>query len=198
MWERNIHQLPSVCAWLTRDSSHNLDVCPDRGLNLKPLGVWDHVPVSWATWPGLLGIFLFRTWLDILTSSFLVNATQFYSSQLSENFLKDFIYWFLVRGGGREEERERHINVWLPLAHPLLRTWPATQACALTGNWTSNPLVCRPASNPLSHTRQGCLSIFIGKTQQERIAGSKFKALSQSLRCVVIKIMLRTESDLYF
>ena len=28
---------------------------------------------------------------------------------------------------------ERNINVWLPLAQPLLGTWPATQACALLG-----------------------------------------------------------------
>ena len=39
--------------------------------------------------------------------------------------------------------------------HPLLGTWPTTQACALTGNQTSNPLVHRLALNPLSHTSQG-------------------------------------------
>ena len=50
--------------------------------------------------------------------------------------------------------RERNINVWLPLSCPLLRTWPATQACALTGNWTDNPLVHRPVCSPLSHTSQ--------------------------------------------
>ena len=33
--------------------------------------------------------------------------------------------------------------MWLPLAHPLLGTWPSTQACVLTGNQTSDPLVCR-------------------------------------------------------
>ena len=49
-------------------------------------------------------------------------------------FFKDFIYLFLERGEGREKERERNINVWLPLARPLLGTWPATQECALTGN----------------------------------------------------------------
>ena len=48
--------------------------------------------------------------------------------------LKDFIYLFLERGEGREKERERNINVWLPLACPLLGTWPVTQACALTGS----------------------------------------------------------------
>ena len=48
-------------------------------------------------------------------------------------FLKDFIYLFLDRGEGREKERERNIIV-CSLECPLLGTWPATQACALTGN----------------------------------------------------------------
>ena len=64
-------------------------------------------------------------------------------------------YLFLDRGEGKEIERERNINVWLLLTYPLLATWPTTQACALTGNRTSNTLVCRLALNPLSHTRQG-------------------------------------------
>ena len=70
---------------------------------------------------------------------------------ISFSFLKDFIYLFFRV---RKEEREGNINVWLPLMHPQLWTWPATQACALTGNRTSNPLVCRPALNSLSHTSQ--------------------------------------------
>ena len=48
--------------------------------------------------------------------------------------------------------------MWLPLACPLLRTWPATQACALTGNRTGNPLVHRLTLNPLSQTSQGHLT----------------------------------------
>ena len=67
-------------------------------------------------------------------------------------FLKDFTYLFLERGEGRERERERNINVWLPLTQPLLGTWPATQACALTGNGTCDPSVCSPVLNPLSRT----------------------------------------------
>ena len=51
-------------------------------------------------------------------------------------FKKYFIHLFLERGEGREEERERNIHVWLPLVCSLLGTWPATQACALTGNQT--------------------------------------------------------------
>ena len=57
-----------------------------------------------------------------------------------------------------EEERERNISVWLPLTWPPLGSWPATQACALTGNRTSDLLVHSPAPKPLSHTSQGlCL-----------------------------------------
>ena len=60
-----------------------------------------------------------------------------------------------------EKERERNINVWLPLAHPILRTWPATQARALAGNQTGDALVRRPALNPLSYTSQGCSVLFL-------------------------------------
>ena len=50
--------------------------------------------------------------------------------------------------GGRE--RERHTDVCLP-ACPQPGTWPATQACVLTGN----PSVCRMTPYPLGHTNQG-------------------------------------------
>ena len=46
------------------------------------------------------------------------------------------------------------MNMWLLLMHPLLGTWPTTQSCAQTGNRTGDPLVRRPALNPLSHTSQ--------------------------------------------
>ena len=69
-------------------------------------------------------------------------------------FKKDFIYLFLEKGEGKKKERERNINVWLLLEHPLLGIWPAIQACALTGNRTGDPPVCRPALSPLSHTSQ--------------------------------------------
>ena len=44
---------------------------------------------------------------------------------------------------------------------PLLGTWLTTQACVLTGNRTSDPLVCRPALHPLSHTSQDCTELFV-------------------------------------
>ena len=49
---------------------------------------------------------------------------------------------------------ERNID-WLPLVCPQPGTWPTTQACALAGNWTSNPSVHRSAFNPLNHFSQG-------------------------------------------
>ena len=50
-------------------------------------------------------------------------------------FFKDFSYPSLERGGGSE----RDISVWLPLEHPLLGTWMATQACLIAiPDWESN------------------------------------------------------------
>ena len=64
-------------------------------------------------------------------------------------------YLSLKRGEGKEKEREKNIRVWLPLLCSSPGARLATQMCALTGNWTNDPLVRRPALNPLSHTNQG-------------------------------------------
>ena len=74
------------------------------------------------------------------------------------------IYIFIEGKGQKKKGREtwmceRYIN-WLPLMHPLLGTWPETQACALTGNRTGNSLVHRLTLSPLSHTSQGRFPIF--------------------------------------
>ena len=75
-----------------------------------------------------------------------------YSAFISSSFFKKRFYLFIFRQSGRERERERNINVWLPFTRPLLGTWPVTQACVLTGNPTNHLLVCRLALNPLSHS----------------------------------------------
>ena len=55
--------------------------------------------------------------------------------QDSSSFFFKRFYLFIFREKGREEkEREKNINVWLLLMCPLVGTWPATQACVLTGN----------------------------------------------------------------
>ena len=61
-------------------------------------------------------------------------------------FLKVLLFIFRERGREGKRERERNIYVWLPLTWPPLKMWTATQACALTGNCTGDPLVCRPCS----------------------------------------------------
>ena len=79
----------------------------------------------------------------------------------SLRFLKRFYLFIYFQTEGKEGRKvrretsicERYID-WLPLSHSQLLTWPATQACALTGNGTGDPLVCRPALNLLSHTSQ--------------------------------------------
>ena len=70
-------------------------------------------------------------------------------------FLKDFIYLLLDREEGREKERERNNNAWLPLVRSLLGTWLATQAYAL--DWESNqlPFDLQAGTQTLSHTSQG-------------------------------------------
>ena len=92
---------------------------------------------------------------------------------------------FLERGEGRKKERERSNNAWLPLTcfpqwgpgpqprHvPWLGIKPTAQACALTGNWTGNPLVYRPALNPLSHTSQGCIPSFYVTWSESHCSGN--------------------------
>ena len=70
-------------------------------------------------------------------------------------FFKDFIY----RQRGREGEKHQCVVAFrMPPTGEL--TWPATQACALIGNRTGNPLIRRSVVNPLSHTSQGYLFIF--------------------------------------
>ena len=72
-------------------------------------------------------------------------------------FLKNIL--FLERGKKGESEGENHQCEVVSHALPTGEV-PATQACALTGNWTSDPLVHRLALSPLSQTSQGYFIIF--------------------------------------
>ena len=51
--------------------------------------------------------------------------------------LKQILFISFVGGEGREKEREKNIYPSVA-AYPLPGTWPATQACALTGNRTGD------------------------------------------------------------
>ena len=54
-----------------------------------------------------------------------------------------FLMFIFREWVGREKESKTNINVLLPLAWPILGTWPATKTCALTEIWTCNSLVHR-------------------------------------------------------
>ena len=59
----------------------------------------------------------------------------------------------MEREGEKEgEKHNRCVRETSPLARPQPGTWPATQACALTGNQIGDLLVPRLALKPLSHT----------------------------------------------
>ena len=74
-----------------------------------------------------------------------------------------FFFFFKIsficfqRGEGRG--KEKHCSIAASQAPPY---WgPATQACALTGSQTSDPLVRRQAFSPLRHTSQGQSNQFL-------------------------------------
>ena len=82
-------------------------------------------------------------WVNAITLVFIFTQFCFPFGCIMRDVIKKFLstyknknifYLFLERGYGKEKERERNISVWLPVICPLLGTWPATQACALTGN----------------------------------------------------------------
>ena len=70
-------------------------------------------------------------------------------------FLRFYLLIFRKKGKKKEERNMMCERNRLPLSHTQLGTWPKTQACALTGNWTDNLWVHRLVLNPLRHTSQG-------------------------------------------
>ena len=84
-----------------------------------------------------LGCFrlLVIVWLEGARVEYSINFFFLYS------FFLRFYYLFLEREEGRKKERERNVNVWLPLTWSPLGTWPTTQTCAPIGSQTSDPLV---------------------------------------------------------
>ena len=72
----------------------------------------------------------------------------------SSFFLKIVFIYFRDGEGVRKKGRETSMCGCLSCA-PCWRPGLLTQACALTGSQTWDPLVCRLELNPLSHTSQG-------------------------------------------
>ena len=87
-----------------------------------------------------------------------------------KGFLLKILFIFRERGREGHRDGEKHLCVrdQLLLTCPELRTWPATQACALTGNRNSDLSVCGPALNLLSHTSQGWKDFLFFQRQGKR------------------------------
>ena len=95
-------------------------------------------------------------------------------------------YLFIFReGGGREKERDRNVDGWLPLMHPLLGTWSATQACALTENRTNDPLLYRMALSLLSHTAKAFSILLIYRKKNLLMV---FRDLFYQALCMTLEI----------
>ena len=78
------------------------------------------------------------------------------STSLSGSLL--FIHLFIFRQRVRKGERKGEKHQCVVASHaPPTGDLACTQACALTGNRTSDPLVHKLALNPLSHISQGML-----------------------------------------
>ena len=97
--------------------------------------------------------------MSLSKSTFLVYLKIYSASQ--RWIFEDFIYLFIERGEGRENEKERNINakeerrlVAFRIS-PALGPEPTTQACALTRDRTSDLLFCGTIPNRLSHTGLG-------------------------------------------
>ena len=75
------------------------------------------------------------------------------------NFFKEKgFYLFTFRERGREGEREGEKHQGVVASHAV-PTGDLTHNPSIYPGWESNqqPLVCRPALNPLSHTSQSCI-----------------------------------------
>ena len=88
--------------------------------------------------PVLFGVPEWQTWFND-QSSFYAQFS-FHSIYHTRALSFERIYLFIFRERGRGGETlmcKRYIDQ-LPFTHPQLGIWPATQACALTGNQTSD------------------------------------------------------------
>lgn len=97
----------------------------------------------------------FLLWDTILVCLFVFYGFLFVCLILIRGY---FSIYFRDSGRKREGQREmlmweNHID-WLPPELTLTRAWareePTTEACALDGNWTQNPMAHRPKLYPLN------------------------------------------------
>ena len=89
----------------------------------------------------------------------------------------------MFRDRGREGERKGEKHPCVVASHV-----PVTQACALTGNRTGDPLLRSLGLNPLSHTSQGKYMYFLMKRMSQEgllFVVSRTRAENQMETCGV-------------
>ena len=83
-----------------------------------------------------------------------------YTFWFFKKYILKIFYLFVFRQReGKKKERERNINVWLPLQCPLLETCPTTQECALTGNRTNDPFGSQAGAQSTGPYQSGLIYI---------------------------------------
>ena len=95
------------------------------------------------------------THLHYLPDSCITNEITAYINDVIYIYERFYLFIFRERGkeGGRGQEK-----------HQSVASYMYAPACALTRNPTCIPLVHRPALNPLSHTSQGKMMLYLKYT----------------------------------
>ena len=132
----------------------------------------------------------YASWCTVVGSS-----STFYSFIFI--FILCFIFHlFIFRERGREGDwvGEKHRYV-VTSCMPPTGNWPETQACALIGNRTGDPLVCRLALNPLSHTSQGRAPHLRANFINECFRRKAWKSYHKNCQCKQIFAWIKTTFD---
>ena len=135
--------VPSPCHTSTccRGFPANIPCCPGNGAEQQVRSPPVTAPAS--TMPLRSGNSKVQKLTSLCFCYFIILKSFLFKGKKRE---RPYLFTFRER---RETEREKNIDLF-PLTHPLVGTWPAMQACALTGNRTSDLSVCRQALNPVS------------------------------------------------
>ena len=84
-----------------------------------------------------------------------------------------YLFIFKILFMFREGERDRNINVWLPLTHSLLGTQPTTQACAPDREYNQRPFGLQAGTKSTESHQLGLFSLLLerekeGENKRER------------------------------
>ena len=94
-------------------------------------------------------------WISFALSSLLSKINKYFHEQT-----KAFSLYFIIQLPDANKTSVWSAALYQPQPLGTKRTRHETQACALTGNLTSDPFVCSPVLNLLSHTSKGYTCLY--------------------------------------